>query len=322
MKAPRPAGEAPAERKTRATLLGLLAIVLWSTLAGLIRFLSEQLGPTGGAAMIYTISSLFLLALVERPRLTGFKPGYMLPAGLLFASYEICLSLSLGYAASREQSIELGMINYLWPSLTVLLAIMMNGQKGGFGVYGGLLLALAGIGWLMSGDGGWTPRHMLNNVLSNPLSYGLALSGALIWAVYCNVTRRFATGSSGVTLFFILTALLLWVKYLFSDEPTLVFTGANGLGLVVTGAAMGLAYASWNTGIINGNLTLLATCSYITPVLSSLFAAILLNIHLSATFWQGAAMVCCGSLISWLATRERCAPAKMPRPDDKGDSYF
>nr|WP_162365368.1 aromatic amino acid DMT transporter YddG [Acerihabitans arboris] len=296
------------EQKTRATLLGLLAIVLWSTLAGLIRSLSEQLGPTGGAAMIYTLSSLFLLALVERPRLSGISLGYMLPAGLLFASYEICSSLSLGYAASRQQSIELGMINYLWPSLTVLLAIMINGQKGSPGVYIGLLLAVTGIGWLMNGDGGWTPRHMLDNVLTNPLSYGLAFSGALIWAVYCNVTRKYAGGRNGVTLFFILTALLLWVKYLFSNEPALAFNGENCLGLLITGAVMGIAYASWNIGIINGNMILLATCSYFTPVFSSLFAAVLLDIHLTGTFWQGVAMVCCGSLICWLATRARAAP--------------
>ncbi|WP_410015436.1 aromatic amino acid DMT transporter YddG [Sodalis sp. RH24] len=302
-------------RKTRATLLGLLAIVLWSTLAGLIRSLSEQFGPTGGAAMIYTVSAVFLLALAARPRVAGFRLKYMLTAGLLFASYEICSSLSLGYAASREQSIEVGMINYLWPSLTVLLAMMMNGAKGGAGVYTGLLLALTGIVWLMCGDGGWTPRHMLDNVLSNPLSYGLALGGALIWAVYCNVTRRFAGGQHGVTLFFILTALLLWVKYLFSNEPGLVFSGASVVALLVTGAVMGIAYASWNIGIINGNMTLLAACSYFTPVLSSLFAATLLHIHLTGRFWQGVALVCCGSLLCWLTTRERPVAAPAPRAE-------
>lgn len=305
--------------KTRATLLGLLAIVLWSTLAGLIRSLSERLGPTGGAAMIYSISAVFLLALVERPRFTGFNLGYMLPAGLLFASYEICSSLSLGYAASREQSIEVGMINYLWPSLTVLLAIMMNGEKGGPGVYAGLLLALTGIGWLMGGDGGWTPRHTLDNMSANPLSYGLALCGALIWAVYCNVTRRYAGGRHGVTLFFILTALLLWIKYLFSNEPALALNGATALGLLLTGAIMGIAYASWNIGIINGNMTLLATCSYFTPVLSSLFAAMLLNVQLTGAFWQGVLMVCAGSLLCWLTTRQRKPRAPLSRPEGVDD---
>lgn len=296
------------EGKTRATLFGLLAIVLWSTLAGLIRTISEQLGPVGGGAMIYTVSALFLLVLVERPRLAGLNWRYMLPAGLLFASYEICLSLSLGYASSREQSIELGMINYLWPSLTVLLAIAINGQKGGAGVYAGVVVALTGIVWLMGGDG-WSPRHMLNNMSSNPLSYGLALSGALIWALYCNITRRYAKDSNGITLFFMLTALLLWVRYLLGEEASMAFTGHNVMLLLLTGAVMGSAYACWNLGIIGGNMTFLATCSYFTPVLSSLFAAMLLNVSLNGSFWQGVIMVCGGSLISWLATRKKTLPA-------------
>jgi uncharacterized protein YaaW (UPF0174 family) len=37
----------------KATLTGLAAIVLWSTMVGLIRGVSEGLGPVGGAAMIY-----------------------------------------------------------------------------------------------------------------------------------------------------------------------------------------------------------------------------------------------------------------------------
>ena len=41
--------------KKKATLIGLLAIVLWSTMVGLIRAVSEGLGPVGGAAMIYTL---------------------------------------------------------------------------------------------------------------------------------------------------------------------------------------------------------------------------------------------------------------------------
>jgi len=36
----------------KATLTGLIAIVLWSAIVGLIRAVSEGLGAVGGAAMI------------------------------------------------------------------------------------------------------------------------------------------------------------------------------------------------------------------------------------------------------------------------------
>lgn len=160
-----------------ATLLGGAAILLWSTSVALMRDISEALGAAGGAAMLYSVSTVFLLLLIGWPKLRGCSRGYLCWGGLLFVVYEICLALSLGYASDRSQAIELGMINYLWPCLTVMLAIVMNGQRAGPAVYAGLLLSLFGIGWLMCGDGTWTPRHMLHNIRQNPLSYTLAFKG-------------------------------------------------------------------------------------------------------------------------------------------------
>ncbi|EDV7047301.1 EamA family transporter, partial [Salmonella enterica subsp. enterica serovar Worthington] len=49
----------------------------------------------------------------------------------------------------------------------------------------------------------------------------------------------------------------------------------------------------------------MAVGSYFTPVMSSALAALLLSSPLSFSFWQGAVMVCVGSLLCWLATRRR-----------------
>ncbi|MEG1768844.1 MAG: EamA family transporter, partial [Comamonas sp.] len=64
--------------KKTATLIGLVAIVLWSSLVGLIRSVSEGLGATGGAAMIYTAASLLLLFTV------GFTPLRAMPRKYLY----------------------------------------------------------------------------------------------------------------------------------------------------------------------------------------------------------------------------------------------
>jgi len=287
----------------KATLFGLLAIVLWSSVVGLIRSVSEGLGPVGGAAMIYSVSTLFLLIVMGIPKLRDFPRSYLIIGSLLFVAYEICLSLSLGYASNRMQAIEVGMINYLWPCFTVLMAILFNGQKAKWWVIPGLLLSLFGIGWIMSGDGGWSPAQMLANVRSNPLSYGLAFSGAVIWAVYCNVTKRLAQGKNAVVLFITLTALALWLQYPFSNESGMHFSLPVSVALLSAGIAMGAGYAAWNVGILHGNMTLLATVSYFTPVLSAVFAALVLSTSLTINFWQGVAMVTVGSLICWRATR-------------------
>lgn len=289
--------------RTRATLFGLLAIVLWSSVVGLIRSVSEGLGPIGGAAMIYSVSAVFLLVALGVPKWRSFPRPYLIVGSLLFVSYEICLSLSLGYANTRLQAIEVGMINYLWPCFTVLMALALNGQKAKWWLLPGLLLSLFGIGWIMSGEGGWSPAQMLANVRSNPLSYGLAFSGAVIWALYCNLTKKIAQGSNGVVLFIVLTALALWLKYAFSVESGMQFSAGVTVTLLCAGVAMGAGYAAWNVGILHGNMTLLATVSYFTPVLSAVFAALVLHTSLTANFWQGVAMVTLGSLICWRATR-------------------
>ncbi|KFK94812.1 MULTISPECIES: aromatic amino acid DMT transporter YddG [unclassified Serratia (in: enterobacteria)] len=287
----------------KATLFGLLAIVLWSSVVGLIRSVSEGLGPVGGAAMIYSVSTLFLLLVMGLPKLRDFPRSYLIAGSVLFVAYEICLSLSLGFASNRLQAIEVGMINYLWPCFTVLMAILFNGQKAKWWVIPGLLLSLFGIGWIMSGDGGWSPAQMLANVRSNPLSYVLAFSGAVIWAVYCNVTKKIAQGKNAVVLFITLTALALWLQYPFSHENGMHFSLPVTIALLSAGIAMGAGYAAWNVGILHGNMTLLATVSYFTPVLSAVFAAVVLNTSLTINFWQGVAMVTTGSLICWRATR-------------------
>jgi len=291
--------------KKRATLIGLAAIVLWSTMVGLIRGVSEGLGPVGGAAMIYTLSGLLCLVTVGFPNLRRFSPRYLMAGSVLFVSYEICLALSLGYASTRHQAIEVGMVNYLWPSLTIVFAILFNRQRSTLWVIPGLIISLLGVSWVLGGENGLNPAEITRNIVSNPLSYGLAFVGAFIWATYCTVTSKYANGQNGITLFVLLTALTLWVKYAFSDQPEMVFSVPVVIKLLMCGVALGFGYAAWNTGILHGNVTLLAAASYFTPVLSAALAAVLLNAPLSFSFWQGAMMVCAGSLLCWYATRTR-----------------
>ncbi|MBN3058029.1 aromatic amino acid DMT transporter YddG [Pectobacterium brasiliense] len=287
----------------RATLTGLLAIVLWSTSVGLIRSLTEALGPIGGAAMIYSTSTLCLLAFYGFPRIKTLPRVYLFAGGAMFVCYEIFLSLSIGLADSRMQAIEIGMINYLWPSLTVFFSLFINQQKSRFLLWPGLALSLGGIVWIMKGESDWTPELLWHNILANPLAYSLAFSAALTWALYCNITRRYGQGKSGVSLFFFVASFLLWIQYAFSAEGAISLTLPSSLQLLFMGTSTALAYSVWNIGIQHGNLTLLATASYFTPVLSTLLAALWLNITPAISFWQGVVMVTAGSLLCWYATR-------------------
>ncbi|WP_277976356.1 aromatic amino acid DMT transporter YddG [Pantoea endophytica] len=287
----------------KATLIGLMAILLWSAIVGLIKNVSEGFGPVGGAALIYSASAVLLIFTVGLPKLRTFPRSYLIIGSVLFVCYELCLSLSLGFTHSGRQAIEVGMVNYLWPSLTIVLAVIVNRQKTHPLIVPGVLLAVAGICRVLGGDQGFSFSEIAHNVMDNPLSYGLALSGAVIWAVYCVVTKKIANGSNGITLFFILTALTLWLKFLLSPQPPFVLSPEVCISLALAAMAMGFGYAAWNVGILHGNVTILAAASYFIPIISSILAAFILRSHLTVAFWQGTAMVSLGSLMCWWSTR-------------------
>ena len=296
----------------QATMTGLLAILLWSSIIGLLRSVSELLGPTGGAAMMYSVASVLLLLSVGWVRLAEFPRRYLVWGSLLFVTYELCLALSIGYAHTARQAIEVGMVNYLWPTFTVVAAILFNRQKTNVLIVPGFLLSVAGICRVLGGEQGVDAAGMLANVRDNPLSYGLAFAGALIWAAYCTVTARIAGGKNGVTLFFILVSASLWLKYLAGGGGQMAFSTEAVVYLLLAAAAMGFGYGAWNVGILHGNVTLLAGASYFVPVLSAALSSLLLRTPLSTAFWQGSAMVCGGAILCWLATR---ATRAKPVPD-------
>lgn len=287
----------------KATITGLLAILLWSSIIGLLRSVSELLGPTGGAAMMYSVASVFLLLSVGWVSLSEFPRRYLVWGSVLFVTYELCLALSIGYAHTARQAIEVGMVNYLWPTFTIVAAIVFNRQKTNFLIVPGFLLSVAGICWVLGGEQDFDAAGMLHNVRGNPLSYGLAFAGALIWAAYCTVTARIAGGKNGVTLFFILVSASLWIKYLAGGGGQMAFSGEAVVYLLLAAAAMGFGYGAWNVGILHGNVTVLAGASYFIPVLSAALSSMLLRTPLSTAFWQGSAMVCGGAILCWLATR-------------------
>jgi drug/metabolite transporter (DMT)-like permease len=291
--------------KNKATLIGMIAVFLWSTTVGTVRAISEGLGPAGGAATIFTASAVLMILTSGFPRIGAYPRPYLYAGGLLFVVYEVFLYLALGYANNGRQAIEIGMLNYLWPSMTILLAILFTRQKASLLIVPGLLLSFFGVCWILGGDKGFHPAEMLLNVQDNPLGYSLALCSSLLWAAYCIVTVKTSRGQTEITPFLIFTSLSLWTIFFLGiseENPPMRFDLRIAVYVAMTAVAIGYGTAAWNIGVVHGNMTILALASYFTPVLSSALAAFLLSVPLSISFWQGAFLVCIGSLLCWIST--------------------
>ena len=267
-----------------ATFYGVISILLWSTMVGLIRSVSENFGPVGGVALVYTIGSIVLVLVMGVPKIKQYPKRYLFWGTILFVCYELCFVLALGLANSRQQAIELGMVNYLWPSFTIALAVFFNRQRFTLLLAIGLILACMGLVWVISGDQPLSINAVLANIQSNPLCYFLAFSGAIIWSFYSNVTKRISGGNNGMVLFFILTSIGLWVLYFFSSPTPFIITSQSISLLVVAAIATGGANALWTLAVIKGNVAFLGTLSYFTPVISTAFASVLLSTALTFSY--------------------------------------
>nr|WP_063378632.1 aromatic amino acid DMT transporter YddG [Pseudoalteromonas luteoviolacea] len=289
----------------RCTTYGVLAVLTWSAVLHLVRIVSEDFGVVGGAALVYTYAAVFLVAFLDMPNIKQFSRKYLLIGGVLFVAYELCLSLSLGFANSREQSTQVLIVNYLWPAFTVLGAVISRHNSASLPLLiSGCILAFIGVCLVVSDDLTSLLYGALSSVKSNPLSFALAFCGAIIWAIYCNITKSISGGKNAITLFFAFTALTLWGKWYLLDAGFLTnFTFASIFILVLAGGGMALGYGLWNKAIISGNMIVLAVISYFTPVFSGMFGTVILNIELTESFWVGVTSITIGSLLCWQSTR-------------------
>ena len=108
-------------KSDRATMVGFLALVFWSMMFGFVRLTSQGFGVLLGGALIYTLGAISLFIVLRPSKPSAYPLKYFLVSGGLFVFYEAAISVSIGLAASSTQTVELSMVNYLWPSLTVLL---------------------------------------------------------------------------------------------------------------------------------------------------------------------------------------------------------
>lgn len=296
-----------------ATATGLLAILLWSTSVGTIRNTTEVLGATGAPALLFTVSALLLLP--KRTPLRDVPRTCLWLGGALFVAYQLCFVLAIAFARSRNEAIEVGMVNYLWPSLTVLFSTFAGRRRPNMPMLLGLGLAFAGIVATGSPAEGLSLTRFFHNAAANPISYVLALLAAVAWALYSTCIRYLANGKSALWLYVGLSATVFWLLRAFdSDGSPMQLSIEVVLLIAFSGTAVTLAYSFWNHGVLNGNIQLLALAANGTPVLAALCASTLLSTPLMPGFWAGALMVTLGSAIAGYGANILTSAATSIRP--------
>lgn len=287
----------------RSTLLGLIAILLWSTTIAFSRSLTEQLGTLTAAMLIYLLAGMIgiiftvsraggLAQVRQLPRL------YLVGCGALFVIYMVALYLAVGLASSRVQVLVVGLINYLWPGLSLVFSIPLLHQKARPALILGILLALAGVGLATTSANDVSWQALISEKISL-LPYVLALVAAVSWGLYSNLSRRWAAGNdSGAVPFFLLASGLVLTALRLLNVETSHWSVLTGIELVYMSIFPGmLAYILWDIAVRKGEIVLVASLSYMTPLLSTLFSALVLNVKPGAALWLGAGLVIAGAVL-------------------------
>lgn len=308
----------------RATGAGLTAILLWSTTFALARSLTENLGPLSSAAAVYVVASLCLLPSAWRqwqpPGHGSSLPKlYLFGCGSLFVAYTALLYVAVGSCSTRQQLLEVALVNYLWPALTVLLSVVLLRRKAALWLWPALLLAVTGLFLVVTQGGSFSLNTLQKNLRDNPLTYVCAGSAALSWAAYSVLTRRWAPNarSGAVGLFILATSATLVLLAALSDE-TPNWNVRSAFEVLAQGAITAVAYALWDHAMRQGNLKLVTSASYLTPLLSTAISCSYLGISPTKHLLYGATLLVAGSLLSYLSVSDAPEPSPDKGPDPSG----
>jgi drug/metabolite transporter (DMT)-like permease len=294
--------------KNGYTLLGVLAILFWSSTIAFSRQLAEQLGALTAGCIIHTTAGLLgLLVLVIRGYRAQFLPmlrlprQYLLGCGALMVAYIILLYLSLGLAQNHSQVIVVGLINYLWPTLTLLFSLPILGHRANAWLPIGSLLALVGISIAVFGGqeitwadlrGAWLP-------------YLLIFAAAVCWSLYTNLAKRWLGEGdvNGVALFLLGGGAALGFLRLFTPETSTWSASTLIILAYMILCPAFLAYTFWDLGTRKGKMIFLAALSYFTPLLSTILSVLVLQAPTSPGLWLAAGMIIAGAVLSQASVR-------------------
>jgi drug/metabolite transporter (DMT)-like permease len=276
-----------------AIALALASVLIWSSLAllnsrinGLPAFLSVGIALVIGGLVGLVKARQWRVPLATFAVGVGGIFGYH---ALLFAAFRLAPTL------------EVNLINYLWPLLIVLLSpLFIKGLRLKPRHIVAALLGLLGAALIASGG-----RIGLD--LGGLPGYLLAAAAALAWASYSLMTKRLPPFPTGAVGGFCLASGLLSLG-LYSLELALTpgkampaLSGLDWLFLVLLGLGpMGGAFYFWDAALKKGDPRVIGALSYLTPLLSTLNLVVFGGKRLSPLAGAAMALIVAGAVLGSL----------------------
>jgi drug/metabolite transporter (DMT)-like permease len=273
----------------RPTLLGTLAIILWSLLALLSRA-AATIPPFQLTAMAFTVSAtLGLLFLWRTKTLATLRQPprvWLHGVGGLFG-YHALFFAALAYAPAAEANL----LNYTWPLLIVLLSAPILGLRLTPRHLIGVAIGLTGSLLLLAGGTNFTTTAVFG--------YACAIAAACTWALYSVISGKLHTvPTQAVAGFCAGTAILAAAAHALFEPTIIPNWPALGSVLLLGIGPVGSAFFLWDIGMKRGDPRLLGTLAYATPVASTIILGLAGFAPLSPLTLAAALLVAAGGFVA------------------------
>ena len=291
------------DRQRIGQAAALVTILIWGTTFISTKVLLDTLSPVEILFLRFSLGYLALwLAAPRRLRLTDWRQeGLFALAGLcgvtLYYGFE-----NLALSATRASNV--GVIISIAPFFTVLFsAVFLKEKRPGLRFFAGFLIAMAGIRLISFNQ---------EAVEIHPVGDGLAVLAAMIWAVYCLLSRRISELGYNVllatrrTFFYGLLFMLPLTFTQFSVSFPTILRPEILFNLVFLGlGASALCFVTWNLAVgILGSVKTSVTI-YIVPVITAVASALVLHEPLTPKVILGLALTLGGLVLSQNINQEK-----------------
>lgn len=261
----------------KSFLLTVTAVLFWSTAATAFKLTLEGMNTIQllfYSAIVSTIILSLILYYNSPTEIRKVVEKKYLAKNLLLGLinpfiYYIVVLKAYDILPAQEAMI----LNYTWPINITVLSILLLGQKLNLRIVIGLALAFIGVVVIV------TRGNIFSLEFHNTLGVILALGSSYIWAIYwvlnlkdgrSELVKLFAAFFYGTIYIFIY--VLIFDSFILDNYIYLV--GAVYVGLF----EMGITFFLWLKGLqLSSNKAKTATLVYISPFLSIIFIALVLN---------------------------------------------
>jgi drug/metabolite transporter (DMT)-like permease len=294
---------------SQATLIGSIAILLWSSLA-LFTTQANLVPPLLLLTLTFGVASLlfFIVYLVKGELKSSWSKTpktAILMGGLGFYFYHFCYF----YAFQHAPPVEAGLIAYLWPLLIVLMAGMTTGNSLSWTHLVGAVIAFIGTGIMLQSRA--STSLIETNTNYNWTGYAAAFACALIWSSYSVANRRFqSVPSSAVLWYCLITTLLAGASHIMIEaqswQPSINFPASTWIAILGLGfGPVGIAFFCWDFGVKKGNLSLLGVLSYTAPALSTAWLGLFTDTQLTTGQIIACLLITAGALFASLMPNKK-----------------